>query len=75
MKKIGFGNKRVYVMTGEERDRLVSLIHCAFYNSGFVAASSLRALNGNFSDEDKKLYLESAVNAHDNATKLFRAFG
>ncbi len=75
MKELSFGNKRIYVMTGEERDRLVSLIHATFRDSGFISALSRQAVYNGFADEDvKKLYVETTKDTHEHVTKLFREF-
>ncbi len=75
MKELGFGDKRVYVMTGEEHDKLVTLLCKLMSDSGFVRSLAHRDVYDGFDVEyDKKLYLETAASAHEAARELFITF-
>lgn len=74
MKNVGFGDKRIYVMTKEEHDKLAVLIGNIYADSMIVHNYvRLDIAESNVSDVIKQAMMETTKDLYNNMQTLFSA--
>lgn len=74
MKELGFGNKRVYVMTKEEHDKLEALISSIYADSMIVYNNvRLNVAESNVDEYAKRTMMEITKDIYDNMRIVFSA--
>lgn len=74
MKELGFGNKRVYVMTKEEHDKLEALISSIYADSTIVYNNvRLNVAESNVDEYTKRTMMEITKDICDNTRTVFSA--
>lgn len=75
MKELGFGNKRIYVMTKEEHDKLEALI-CSIYADSTIVYNDVRldVAESNVNEFVKRMMMEITKDICDNMQTVFSAF-
>ena len=72
MKELGFGNKRVYVMTKEEHDKLEALISSIYADSTIVYNNvRLNVAESNVDEYTKRTMMEITKDICDNMRTVF----
>lgn len=74
MKELGFGNKRVYVMSKEEHDKLEALI-CSIYADSMIVYNNVRlnVAESNIDEYTKRTMMEITKDIYDNMRTVFSA--
>lgn len=74
MKSVGFGDKRIYVMTKEEHDKLEALIGSIYADSMIVHNYvRLDIAESNVSDVIKQAMMDTTKDLYNNMQTVFRA--
>lgn len=74
MKELGFGNKRVYVMTKEEHDKLEALISSIYADSMIVYNDvRLNVADSNVDAYAKRTMMEITKDIYENMRTVFNA--
>lgn len=74
MKKLSFGNKRIYVMTEDEHDKLEALISSIYADSMIVYNDvRLNVADSNVNDYVKRTMMEITKDIYNNMRTVFNA--